>query len=316
MDSSRISALLQPFLDRPLSPVQLDEISTYIDLLLRWNARINLTAIRDPESIVTRHFGESLFLARHALPVVKKRLTDSDPNVVAGVAITHHAPPVERTDSRAPHLSAGHVRAETKESALADDTNHLSEHDRLSGSNAIAHFNAPTAERRKIPAHSASRGSLSEKENPAPLGAKEKNAAETHVLDIGSGAGFPGLPLKIWAPHISLTLIESNHKKVSFLREVSRALTLADIDVIAERAEALVDRFPVADLVTFRAVEHFENILPLAVRFLAPSGRLAVLAGYSQFPTLTRLAPRLSWASAIPVPCSDSRVLAIAGPGT
>src|SRR5579862_4858737 len=51
-----------------LSPAQLQDISTYIDLLQRWNARINLTAIRDPEEIVTRHFGESLFAAGHLFP--------------------------------------------------------------------------------------------------------------------------------------------------------------------------------------------------------------------------------------------------------
>jgi len=81
MDLSRIAALLAPFLDdgcptsrdsrdvgSALSPTQLGQISTYIDLLLRWNARINLTAIRDPEQIVPRHFGESLFLARHLFP--------------------------------------------------------------------------------------------------------------------------------------------------------------------------------------------------------------------------------------------------------
>ena len=71
MDTPRIVALLEPFLNEPflekqsLTESQLNQISTYIDLLLRWNARINLTAIRDPEEIVTRHFGESLFLARH-----------------------------------------------------------------------------------------------------------------------------------------------------------------------------------------------------------------------------------------------------------
>ena len=68
MDVSHISALLEPFLDRELAHSQLAQISTYIDLLLRWNARINLTAIRNPEEIVTRHFGESFFMARHLFP--------------------------------------------------------------------------------------------------------------------------------------------------------------------------------------------------------------------------------------------------------
>src|SRR6266850_1442633 len=68
VDTVRISALLHPFLERTLPEVQLQQISTYIDLLLRWNAHINLTAIRNPDEIVTRHFGESLFMARHLLP--------------------------------------------------------------------------------------------------------------------------------------------------------------------------------------------------------------------------------------------------------
>ena len=68
MNAARIAELLDPFLDAKLAPEQLDQISIYIDLLLRWNARINLTAIREPEQVVTRHFGESLFAARHLFP--------------------------------------------------------------------------------------------------------------------------------------------------------------------------------------------------------------------------------------------------------
>ena len=68
MDAARIATLLDPFVERTLPEVQLQQISMYIDLLLRWNARINLTAIRDPAEIVTRHFGESFFLARHLFP--------------------------------------------------------------------------------------------------------------------------------------------------------------------------------------------------------------------------------------------------------
>src|ERR1700757_471002 len=71
MDPVRIAALLAPFVTEEqrvqLEPL-LPRISTYIDILLRWNARINLTAIRNPEEIVTRHFGESLFAARFLFP--------------------------------------------------------------------------------------------------------------------------------------------------------------------------------------------------------------------------------------------------------
>src|SRR3954463_13662046 len=60
---ARISELLQPF-QLTLEEFRLNQISTYIDLLIRWNSRINLTAIRDPEEIVVRHFGESLFAGK------------------------------------------------------------------------------------------------------------------------------------------------------------------------------------------------------------------------------------------------------------
>ena len=173
MDTARIAALLEPFLEQSLPQSQLDQISIYIDLLLRWNARINLTAIRSEEEIVTRHFGESFFLARHLFP-----------------AISNSCHPERSQDMR------------------------------------FAHF---LAELEETPTPSPRRRSES---SPAPC-------ARPHVLDIGSGAGFPALPLKLWAPQINLTLIESNHKKAAFLREVARALTLTNINVLTGRAQAL-----------------------------------------------------------------------------
>ena len=65
LDATRLRQLLEPFGLDP-SPAQTDQILAYLHLLLRWNQKINLTAIRDPEECVTRHFGESLFLAQHA----------------------------------------------------------------------------------------------------------------------------------------------------------------------------------------------------------------------------------------------------------
>jgi 16S rRNA (guanine527-N7)-methyltransferase len=231
MTSARISALLEPFLDASLSQFQLDQISTYIDLLLRWNARINLTAIRREDEIVTRHFGESLFLARHLFS-------------------THAARPL---------LSA------TARSAQPQG-------------------------------------------NPTP-------PQSLRVLDIGSGAGFPGLPLKIWAPAIHLILVESNHKKAAFLREAARALTLTNVDVITDRAEVLAARldFPRTQVVTLRAVERFDSILPQAIALLAPPATLALLIGTAQVATLAT-APDLKCSTPIPVPNSNSRVLSICVP--
>ena len=65
----RIAELLAPFVEPAfLTDSHLSAIQTYIELLLKWNAKLNLTAIRDPEEIVSRHFGESLFAARQLFP--------------------------------------------------------------------------------------------------------------------------------------------------------------------------------------------------------------------------------------------------------
>jgi 16S rRNA (guanine527-N7)-methyltransferase len=245
MDTARIADLLSPFLEQSLSESQLRQISTYIDLLLRWNARINLTAIRNEEEIVTRHFGESLFLARHLFPY-------------------NPCHPERSQDTR-----EARVLAESKD---------------------------------PYPANSRQpyEGVLTTPPNPP------------RVLDIGSGAGFPALPLKIWSPEIRLTLVESNHKKTTFLREVARALTLTNIDVISDRAETLAARedVPRAEVVTLRAVERFETIIPQAAALLAPKATLALLISAAQIPHLTKLTG-LKWNQPIPVPQSHTRVLSI-----
>jgi 16S rRNA (guanine527-N7)-methyltransferase len=130
------------------------------------------------------------------------------------------------------------------------------------------------------------------------------------VADLGSGAGFPGLPIKLWAPQIQLTLIESNHKKATFLKEITRALTLTDVNIQTTRAESLTDeKF---DVVTLRAVESFASILPTAASLLAPQGRLVLLIGSPQLPQAQSALPDLNWSSPSPIPLSHSRVLVFA----
>jgi 16S rRNA (guanine527-N7)-methyltransferase len=211
-----------------LSPIQFRYISTYIDLLLRWNARINLTAIRYPEEIVTRHFGESLFAARHLFP--------------KPYPVSSSVPPVSSV---------------VNDLALA--------------CNALIE---------------------------SPL----------QVADLGSGAGFPGIPIKLWAPDIDLTLIESNQKKAAFLREVARTLTLTDVNIQNTRAEDVPQTF---DVVTLRAVERFSHILPVATSLLAPHARLALLISSSQVDEARSVASHLSWQDPIAIPESKFRLLLI-----
>jgi len=231
MQPTRIAELLEPFLTgsastrsepggslveeaAALSSAQLQDISTYIDMLLRWNARMNLTAIRDPEEIVVRHFGESLFAARHLFP---------------------------RDTSRSNQSTVAKGRA--------------------------------------------------------------------RVADIGSGAGFPGIPIKLWAPEIALTLVESNQKKATFLHEVVRSLTLTDIDIQNVRAEKVAPR-PGFDVVILRAVERFAEALPKAGSLVAASGRIGLLIGSAQL-AARNLVGELSWAEPVPVPMPRARVLVV-----
>jgi len=142
-----------------------DKLRVYLELLMRWNGKVNLTAIRDPERIIQRHFGESLFLARH------------------------------------------------------------------------------------VPVHART------------------------LLDLGSGAGFPGIPVALARPELAVTLAESQNRKAAFLREVARDLGLS-VTVWAHRAEDLPPA-TTFEVVALRAVDNPEEALRVARTLLAPGGTLA-----------------------------------------
>jgi 16S rRNA (guanine527-N7)-methyltransferase len=199
VETAAIAHLLQPFIQ--LDETRLRAISIYIDLLLKWNARINLTAIREPNEIVQRHFGESLFAAKYLL------------------------------DQHLPEAA----------------------------------------------------------------------------IDLGSGAGFPGVPFAMLAPEVGVTLIESQQKKATFLKELIHALGLKNVKVFSDRAENYPDT---ADLVMLRAVEKFGQALRVAVRLAKPGGRVGLMIGSGQVKSAKKLAIDMSW-EAIRVPWSLSRELLI-----
>jgi 16S rRNA (guanine527-N7)-methyltransferase len=205
MEAAALRDLLAPFIpSAELDDALLASIGVHLSLLTRWNQRINLTALRTPEAMVERHFGESLFAARHL---------------------------------------------------CSRDSQH-------------------------------------------------------ELFDLGSGAGFPGLPIKYWAPSLQLTLIESHGKKATFLREVGRALNLTGFSVLNARAEALSPTIPnqCASLVTMRAVEHFDQALAAAASLVAPGGRLALLIGESQRERALSLLPAGA-SSTLSLPSSQQRIL-------
>jgi len=200
LDTANIARLLQPFIQ--LDEMRLAAISKYIDLLLKWNARINLTAIRAPEEIVERHFGESLFAATQI-------------------------------------LAQGPIKT---------------------------------------------------------------------AIDLGSGAGFPGVPFALLAPEVEVTLIESNQKKSTFLKELIYLLGLRNVKVFSGRAESYSQS---ADAVMLRAVEKFDQVLPLALRLVSAGGRLALLIGSAQIDLTKNLVREVLWQEPLAIPSGHSRYLLI-----
>lgn len=189
-----LASLLQPYLPGGAPTAVVQHLSAYLDLLLKWNARTNLTAIRQAEEMVRRHFGESLF--------------------------------------------AG---------------------------------------------------------NLVPEGTRT-------LLDLGSGGGFPGIPIQILRPEIVVTLAESQGKKAAFLREAVRTLGLKT-EVWADRAEKLAGNF---EVVAMRAVDKMQEMIPVAEGLLRPGGDLMLLTTRAQVEALDRPAK-----SALPLPGSVDGVVAM-----
>lgn len=101
------------------------------------------------------------------------------------------------------------------------------------------------------------------------------------LLDIGSGAGFPGIPLKIASPSLTVTLMDSVHKKIAFMNEVIRELGLTGISAVWGRAEDPGNGVPrgAFHCVISRAVGSVPGILRLSAPYLAPGGRIILMRG-------------------------------------
>lgn len=103
------------------------------------------------------------------------------------------------------------------------------------------------------------------------------------LLDIGTGAGFPGLVLKIFYPDLELTLLDSNHKKIAFLEVVIKELNLKNVTCINSRAENLPKTYrEYFDIVTSRAVAHLRILLELSIPYLKVGGKLIAMKGLSE----------------------------------
>ena len=103
-------------------------------------------------------------------------------------------------------------------------------------------------------------------------------AGEVHLLDVGSGAGFPGLALACVRPDARFTLCEPRQKRVSFLRHVVRTLGLANVEVVADRVEAQASAWQGRFThITSRAVAEPAAFLPLARPLVTPATRVLLM---------------------------------------
>jgi 16S rRNA (guanine527-N7)-methyltransferase len=128
------------------------------------------------------------------------------------------------------------------------------------------------------------------------------------LLDFGSGAGFPGIPVALCRPEIAVTLAESQGKKAAFLREAMRTLDFP-ATVYSQRAETLLNRF---DCVTLRAVDRMPQAVVAAASLVSPSGHLALMTTFQELEALQAAAGSLfAWDQPAKLPWGEDRCFSI-----
>lgn len=128
------------------------------------------------------------------------------------------------------------------------------------------------------------------------------------VLDVGTGAGFPGIPLAIARPHLQVTLLDSSRKKCTFLEQARAELRLANITVACERVESWrpEQRF---DAIVSRAFAELSDFVTQARHLVAPGGRLLAMKGVYPFEEIARLpaSHRVAEVVELSVPSLDAK---------
>lgn len=110
------------------------------------------------------------------------------------------------------------------------------------------------------------------------------------LLDAGSGAGFPGIPIALARPDIQVDLLDSSHKKCAFLRQVIAELRLMNANAVCERLESWrpARKF---DCIISRALAEISEVIALSSHLLAPGGVIAAMKGVHPFEEIERIPP-------------------------
>jgi 16S rRNA (guanine527-N7)-methyltransferase len=136
---------------------------------------------------------------------------------------------------------------------------------------------------------------------------------KSRLADVGSGAGFPGIPLAMASPRLTVTLIESNAKKYAFLNEVIRELKLPNVTALHSRMEEIKAPGQDLDIVTVRALGKFEDLLRWTQKELAPDGRIVLWLGNEDAADVSGYS-RWRWSPPVPIPGSQRRCILIGSP--
>jgi 16S rRNA (guanine527-N7)-methyltransferase len=128
------------------------------------------------------------------------------------------------------------------------------------------------------------------------------------LADVGSGGGFPGIPLKIMRPDLQVFLVESNFKKATFLAEVVRELGLTDTRVLVSRFAELGEEVAPLDMVCSRALGDFANFLEWAASPRVAAKQALLWLGGRDLDEV-RIRPSWSWSEPLAVPKSLQRFL-------
>ena len=133
-------------------------------------------------------------------------------------------------------------------------------------------------------------------------------ASARSAIDVGTGPGFPGVPLAIARPDMQVTLLDSNHKKCAFLEQVKTELGLTNVTVVCERAEQHrpKERF---DAVIARAFADLADFVAQAQHLVADGGRLLAMKGVYPFDEIARIPPshRVAEVVELAVPTLDAK---------
>jgi 16S rRNA (guanine527-N7)-methyltransferase len=130
-------------------------------------------------------------------------------------------------------------------------------------------------------------------------------AVATHLkggtlVDVGSGAGFPGIPLAIARPALAVTLLEANHKKSAFLNQAAIELALTNVEVVNARVETWTPAMRY-DVVISRAFSDLAEFVALAGHLCAEAGVLAAMKGVHPYEELAQLRPPYRTTAVVPI---------------